>query len=198
MGYRLSKWSKETVLEAICSRRASGCSLSLTCTRQTDSPLFQAALRHFGGWRQAVEAAGFDYETVLRAGRKRRSRSISKWTRHSVLREVRRLWDLGEDIRLSAVGARYPGLPAPAAREFGSWAALLEAAGIPLAAAEAAALVGRGWKSSWLESLRSQASLGDEGGKEASRRYRRAFAIDDTIGDAQWLERLAAGVGRRP
>jgi hypothetical protein len=197
MGHHVSKWSKETVVEAIRGHRASGCDLTFTSTRQIDSPLIQAAVRHFGGWRQAVEAAGFDYEKVLRAGKKRRSRLISKWTKHSILREVRRLWGLGEDIRLSAVKARYPGLAGPAAREFGSWAAVLAAAGVCLDAAEASALAHRRWKRNWLRDLQFQASAGDGGDNTASRDYRRAFVIDDTIGEAEWLEGLAASAARQ-
>jgi hypothetical protein len=197
MGRHVSKWSRETVVEAIRGHRASGCDLTFSATRQIDSPLVQAAVRYFGGWRQAVEAAGFDYGKVLWAGKTRRSRLISKWTKSSILREVRRLWGLGEDIRLSAVKARYPGLAAPAAREFGSWAALLKAAGVRLDAAEASTLAHRGWKREWLRGLQSQASAGREGDSTARRDYRRAFAVDDTIGEAAWLRRLAAGAAKR-
>ena len=72
---RPCKWTGDMVLEEIRDRHERGVSLSPSVVNSVEAGLFQAAIRHFGGWRQAVEAAGIHYSTVKgRKGRPPRKR----------------------------------------------------------------------------------------------------------------------------
>lgn len=55
-------WSREKILEEIkaLEQRNSG------FARKTRAALYNAALRLFGSWKEAVEAAGFDYQKEIR------------------------------------------------------------------------------------------------------------------------------------
>ncbi|NLF73512.1 MAG: hypothetical protein GX575_31125 [Candidatus Anammoximicrobium sp.] len=52
------KWTKELVLQGIRQRQQEGKSLSHNQVRRDECPLLDAARRYFGGWPQALLAAG--------------------------------------------------------------------------------------------------------------------------------------------
>ncbi len=56
------KWNKKNVLEAILERKQRNLSLSYKRTYHENSGLVNAAMKNFGSWRAAVEAAGLNYE----------------------------------------------------------------------------------------------------------------------------------------
>ncbi len=85
--------------------------------------LFRKARHRFGSWRAAIEAAGLDYHELVRR---------RKWTKEKIVEEIRRLYDEGRDLSVSAVLKTYPSLVAIAQspKYFGSWRAAVEAAGL--------------------------------------------------------------------
>lgn len=89
--------------------------------RALDSGLLDAALRHFGSWRAAVEAAGLDYP-----GRNR----PRKWPRERVLEEIRKRSRKGLSIRNTEIQKECRGLGAAGEREFGTWPRAVLEAGI--------------------------------------------------------------------
>jgi len=97
-----------------------------------DSKLTSAAIRYFGSWRAAVEAAGIDYSQVAALGRQKRAQKITKWTQERILEEIRRLYEAGEDLSSAVVRRKYLPLYATARRKehFGSWAKAVTAAGV--------------------------------------------------------------------
>jgi len=194
--YKASKWTKDMIIEGIRHHFAAAGDLTMRRTYRLKPRLVGAAVRHFGAWRLAVEAAGFDYNEVRRMGREHRRRAVTKWTHASILREVQHLWRVGEDIRAAAVSARLPGLHGAARKHFGSWAAVLKAAGIPSQAVEAAMLARRGWKSRWLEHLKAQACSLEMSRLRDKRDYRRAFALPDNNPPSEWLNQLIMGIRR--
>jgi hypothetical protein len=190
------KWTETLIVRAIRRRRTEGSDLTYSRMLQMDPQLLSAAMRHLGGWRQAVEAAGFDYDLVRRVGKARRSQAIRRWTPQSISREIRRLWELGEDVRVSAVQARLPGLRGAARKQYPSWAHALRAAGVPSQYADAAAEARRGWKGRWLRRLRAQAAGLEKSAGKKPRSYGRAFRLGETASGSDWLDRLSSGAKR--
>ena len=80
--------------------------------------LYAGAVRFYGSWGNAVEAAGYCYGDAKRAA----------LTRDDVLRRIRRASDAGEPLRLD----QHPVVVPSARRHFGTWKAAVEAAGCQL------------------------------------------------------------------
>lgn len=115
-------WTRETVLAAIRAEARAGHDLSYTSTEKRVPSVVRAAERVFGTWGAAVNAAGFDYETIRR---------YRKWSRARVIARIRELHDQGEDLSWRNISLRVdPALAAAAlhAARFSSWADALEAA----------------------------------------------------------------------
>lgn len=106
-------WHKRAVVEAIQTRQGRGESLSGTW--REDKPLFRAAVTHFGGWANAMRAAGF--EPIPR----------ERWSKNRVLERLR-VW--AERYGGSNLREVDPNLSAAASRLFGSYHAALQAAGL--------------------------------------------------------------------
>ena len=128
-------WSNERIVEEIGRLHATGFDITQSRVESLDSRLTSAAIRYFGSWRDAVEAAGIDYETVASLGRLRRRDKITKWTQETIVEEIRRLHAQGEDLTSTVVRSSHLSLYATARRKdhFGSWSAALAAAGIDYA-----------------------------------------------------------------
>lgn len=62
-----NSWTEKKVLRAILAREAEGHGLAHVAVKEDDNALLMAALHRFGSWRNAVEAAGFDYDEHLRS-----------------------------------------------------------------------------------------------------------------------------------
>ncbi len=105
-------WTRQSVLEAIRLRDKQGQSLSRIW--QEDKPLFCAAVRRFGNWQNAMEAAG------LEITRRR------QWTEDRVLDELR-AWQRFPEADLKNED---PGLVGAAFRLFGGLQNALDAAGL--------------------------------------------------------------------
>lgn len=108
------RWTKEEVLRSIREWHASGKSLE-GMDRQYQV-LYTSAVRHFRGWRNAVEAAGLQCER-------------RQWSRKVIIQEIRKRLRAGDSIRSSEPANI--NLAAAAARHFGSWTAALTAASVP-------------------------------------------------------------------
>jgi molybdenum-dependent DNA-binding transcriptional regulator ModE len=75
---RVQRWTKERVLKEVKARARSGKGLSDTCVSRENLRLHAAAYRHWGSGGSVVEAAGFDYDEIVRTARSeggRRSRA---------------------------------------------------------------------------------------------------------------------------
>lgn len=82
-----------------------------------------AAIRLFGSYAKALEAAGIDYDDIRRIRR-------NWWTKEKVIEEIQALEKLGERLSYATMQDAYPGLVAGAARLFGTWGQAVEAAGV--------------------------------------------------------------------
>lgn len=125
-------WSPDLVIAEIRRLHAAGSDITQSRMGAIDSRLTSAAIRYFGSWRAAVEAAGIDYSQVAALGRQKRAQKITKWTQERILEEIRRLHEAGEDLSSAVVRRKYLPLYATARRKehFGSWAKAVAAAGV--------------------------------------------------------------------
>ncbi|MFQ6132312.1 MAG: hypothetical protein ACE5R4_09780 [Armatimonadota bacterium] len=128
MGQR--KWTRERVLREIRRLHRSGESLSTRSLARLGYGGMVSTARKpsfFGGWRNAIRAAGLDPEVVCRRPR--------KWTRERIVRRIRELWEAGEDLSHRAAKRRHQYLVVAAADhpDVGSWRAALAAAGLDYA-----------------------------------------------------------------
>ena len=119
-------WTREKLLVAIQKLHEEGVDLAATSVQKRDAALFSSARSrsHFGSWRAAVEAAGFDYGDFKRARQ--------RWTREKILEDIRELHRAGVDLLdpdfKNAHRSLY--LAACAKRYFGSWRRAVEASGL--------------------------------------------------------------------
>src|SRR6185369_2939848 len=124
------KWSKEKIVETIKELKKQNEDISASNISKNHIPLFTAACsrRYFSSWSNAVKAAGIDYDQILEAGKARRRKKLTKWSREQVLEEVRK----AESKNLLTTYRDRLALYSAARREFGSWKQALEQAGYRL------------------------------------------------------------------
>jgi hypothetical protein len=107
------RWSKQRIVQAMQRRHSEGAALCRTW--REDRPLFRAAVNWFGGWQQAMRAAGF--EPIRR----------QRWTRQGVVERIQAWHQRTLDTSLSTSD---PNLAAAARSLFGTLDAALKAADI--------------------------------------------------------------------
>lgn len=123
VGRRRRKWTPTRVLDEIRTMQGKRQDLSHRAVRQRQQYLVVAAAEFFGGWEEAVRAAGLDYDRI---------RKQQTWTKAKVLRTIRELAARGEDLSYGAVIKNHSSLAAAAGnrRYFRSWGDAIEAAGL--------------------------------------------------------------------
>ncbi|MBI4088251.1 hypothetical protein HY418_02605 [Candidatus Kaiserbacteria bacterium] len=97
-------------------------------------PLYGAAYSRFGGWAQAIEAAGIDYSKIRKYG--------ERWTRQRVIDEIQKRRREGLPLNEWEAGPR---LTSPARRIFGSWLNAIHAAGLTWSQIKKGRSRKRGW-----------------------------------------------------
>lgn len=119
-------WTREKLVETIRELADEGVDLSPTSIQKTHSALFSSARSrsHFGNWRDAIEAAGLDYDDIKRIKQ--------KWSREEILEQIREFQAEGQDLLnpLFKIKHRNLYLAACAHRYFGSWRRAIQAAGL--------------------------------------------------------------------
>jgi len=120
---KIVKWSREKVLEEIRAFHKSGRPLNwaiVTTEHRYHSKLPLAAIRYFGSWQKAVEAAGFVYKRLIR-----------KWSKEKIVAEINKLNEAGEWLTYTEVYWSHFALVRAAIRYFGGWGKAVKAAGFP-------------------------------------------------------------------
>jgi len=125
-------WTPERVTSEILEMQQQGVDLRHGSVQEKYKRLVSAAIRYFGSWRAAVEAAGVDYEELRRYSEEIRLQKIGKWSQERILEEIRALCDRDEDLRAVIVKNKFPSLfsAAVSPRYFSNWRKALEAAGV--------------------------------------------------------------------
>ena len=119
-------WTREKLIDKIRELDSQGVDLSPTAIQKTHSALFSSARSrsHFGNWRDAVEAAGLQYDDIKRIKQ--------KWSREEILVQIREYHAGGHDLLnpMFKIKHRNLYLAACAHRYFGSWRRAIVAAGL--------------------------------------------------------------------
>jgi len=83
--------------------------------------VYAAAEREFGSWKDAIEAAGLDYNTI---------RKYKSWTRQAVIEAIKEAHAKGEPINSQAVQNGNKPLYMAAVKRFRGWGSAVKIAGI--------------------------------------------------------------------
>jgi hypothetical protein len=122
---RKRKWTRERVLARIQELHAAGEDLSHSAAKRNHQYLVVVAInsRYFGSWREAVEAAGINYEEVSKH---------EYWSRERISQRIRELADTGEALSHEEAKRSHGALVSAASspRYFGSWGGAIRAAGL--------------------------------------------------------------------
>jgi len=120
-------WSRARVVRAIQRAADHGQDLLSGEFKRANKRLYSAAcaLRYFGGWRRAIEAAGLDYDQLRRD---------HFWSRARIIATIQDMHRRNLPLNWSAIQRSDPSLYRAARRRenFGSWRAAVEAAGMDL------------------------------------------------------------------
>ncbi len=121
---RNARWSEDSIIKALNQLHDDGADLSYSGITQTNLALLRAAMRRFGSWRAAIEAARIPYGEV---------RKYRDWSRERIIARIQELHNRGEDISWGNISVNVdPQLAAASTKpkHFGSWREAVEAAGI--------------------------------------------------------------------
>jgi hypothetical protein len=113
--------TRESVIRAILRRERDGLPLNSEAVKGVSGPLHCGAFRHFGSWRNALQAAGINVATIER----RRD-----WNKAKIIARLRELCNKGRSLRYPAVRRYDSGLCRAVYLTFGTWCNGLVAAGI--------------------------------------------------------------------
>jgi hypothetical protein len=70
----MSKLGKGRIIDIIRRKKKLGHRLNLNHVKTTESFIYECAVKFFGGWPEAISAAGLDYSKLRKRGSSRRSR----------------------------------------------------------------------------------------------------------------------------
>lgn len=124
MENRNKSWTSEMVLDEIKAWQKADKPLYSHYMRQNYQELLAAGIRYYGSWRDAVEAANINYESV---------RKYRDWSKARIISTVQELYAQGVDLSFrSMMLSKYAPMVYAAIRpnHFGSWKHALEAAGL--------------------------------------------------------------------
>lgn len=120
--YRM--WTRERILDRIRQLHSQGADLSWRhVSTQIDPQLAAAATKrkHFGSWRNAIEAAGLKYSDIRR---------YREWDEQAVIDRLLELHAKGVDLNAKSMEEHDITLITAARRRFESWDRALTAAGL--------------------------------------------------------------------
>jgi hypothetical protein len=121
---RYKSWSRERIIQRIKELHAQGVDLSWrNVCMNVDPQLAAAATKksHFGSWREALETAGLDYDSIRR---------YREWDDERILGMVRDYAKAGKPLNAKNVELEDITLITAARRRFDSWHQALIAAGL--------------------------------------------------------------------
>jgi len=104
-------WHPDMVIQHILSRSGKE-QLNSYYYATTYPDVYAAADREFGGWKNAIEAAGLDYRTI---------RKYRSWTRQSVILEIQTVHAQGAPINSKAAQDGNKPLYMAAIKRFRNW-----------------------------------------------------------------------------
>ena len=115
------KWTREEIVRQILQREAAGLPLTQGGANGVEQPLYQAAVRIFGSWRNAVTSAGISSDRAV---------PTDRWPPAKIFIIIRNLARRRRPISVVQLERRYGSMVAAARRLFGSWTKAVVAAGV--------------------------------------------------------------------
>lgn len=111
-------WDQSKIVSTIKVRHQSKQPLNSNHIQTKEPKLYAASVKYFGGWSQAIMAAGIDYASV------RKKDQMRSWTKTDIAEEIIRRKEAGESIRGGDVSQENNKLYKAAMRHFGEsgWA----------------------------------------------------------------------------
>lgn len=117
-------YTRECVIQKIRAYGEKGSKPTATSVISHDRRLYDAARRHFGGWRRALMAAGIIVVAPSSSGRRQ------TWSRQRVIEHILLRQQAGKPLTFRRVQKDQGALLWAAIRHFGSWNDALAAAGV--------------------------------------------------------------------
>jgi 5-methylcytosine-specific restriction endonuclease McrA len=114
-------WNKDIVINEIKELYRNGVALNSRSIRNTHQSLYDAARRHFGGLKDAIEAAGIDYSDI---------KLNRDWTIEKVVEKISGMYANGDNLRSSYVRKHCHGLCDAAVKYFETWEKAISYCGI--------------------------------------------------------------------
>ncbi|MDZ4816823.1 MAG: hypothetical protein SGI71_11215 [Verrucomicrobiota bacterium] len=117
-------WTKDEVIKEIQRRGGENQPLYSHHMRKNCPELLTAGMRYYGSWKEAVQAAGIEYDNI---------RKYKNWTNESIIKSIQELNAQGVDLSFRAIVlSKHAPLVYAAIRpkRFGSWRAALLGAGL--------------------------------------------------------------------
>ncbi|MFA6449552.1 MAG: hypothetical protein WCX65_08795 [bacterium] len=127
------KWDKKVIIERIRVLEKLDENLTYTHVKETDSALVGAAVKYFGNWGAALEAAGLDYAEIRALSKERRNEKVRKWSINKVIEEIREVAKVEEDLSNAYMKEKHSSLVAAASNYIGSWKKAVEMCGFDYA-----------------------------------------------------------------
>ena len=119
-------WTKERIVDNIKSLSELNISLASKNIQDNYKNLATAGVSRFGSWKNAITAAGFDYNKInLYANR-------ITWTTELIISEIKKLYENGTDLKASSIRDNHTALFNGARRDekIGTWERAIELAGL--------------------------------------------------------------------
>ena len=127
--FLLDNYVKEKIINKIINI-SNGSRINSAYIQKNYNSLFRSANRYFGNWRSAVEAAGFDYDEILKIARETRIEENRYWSKEKIIEELLKYKEQNIELHLSNIKNVNSALLSAAVRYFGSWKEALECAGL--------------------------------------------------------------------
>lgn len=118
MGKRI--WTEEKIIFEIKKRHGKGLGLRTIDVLKDNKPLYHASNFYFGGWRNAVKEAGFDYPGY----------GYRRWDRKKIVKEIKRRKKKGLPLKPSGLQKDDMALYIASRKHFGSWEKAMRASGL--------------------------------------------------------------------
>jgi len=127
---KVGKWSNERIVQEIKELQSQNAEMNAVIIKNKYPALFSAAVspRYFGNWRNALTAAGVNYDEILSKSPRGRPRRKDVWHAGLILEKIKEMAKDGANMDSDYVSARFARLHRLATIRFGSWHAALECA----------------------------------------------------------------------
>jgi len=123
---RITKeWSKDKIIREIKKLDENGEMLYASYIHKNYQNLLSAGNNHFGSWKNAIEATGFNYEEI-----KIRDFSTKKYSKEIIIDRILEIFNNGGDLTYIHSNKEIVNLAAASKRYFGSWREAIEEAGL--------------------------------------------------------------------